>query len=82
MRTIIELHYPQTDAKLLDAVLRIFYELRERRFEKAPATSELLNWLEACARAGVIPEDANNIPFPGILLKKAHDLTSYRKSVK
>lgn len=82
MRIIIDVHFPKTDAKLVNNVLNIFYELRARNYEKAPATSELLQWLEACVRSGVVPSDANNIPFPGILLKKSHDLSKYRENMR
>lgn len=78
MRSIIALHYPDSNPALVNAVIKIFYELRERRFEKAPATSELLQWLQACEKADVLPQDANNIPFAGILLKKTQDLLNYR----
>ena len=39
MRQIIDLHYPKTNPKLIEAAVNIFYELRERGFEKPPATS-------------------------------------------
>ena len=45
MREIVKLHFPDLDKGLLDAALGIFYELRQKGFEKPPATSELLNWL-------------------------------------
>jgi MoxR-like ATPase len=82
MREIINLHFPDLEKGLLDAALNIFYELRERGFEKAPATSELLNWLEALQNEGTIPQDKNNIPLPGILLKRTVDIVNFRNGVK
>ncbi|MCR9142806.1 MAG: MoxR family ATPase [bacterium] len=81
MREIIKLHFGEIDQGLVDAGLRIFYELRSRGYEKPPATSELLNWLEALQRAGLDLEAAaagSGLPFPGILLKRSGDLTAFR----
>lgn len=78
MRTIVGLHYPDIKQDLLDTALNVFYELRERGYEKPPATSELLNWLGALQHTGSVPDDKNKIPFPGILLKRTGDIVSYR----
>ncbi len=78
MRTIVALHYPSIDGNLLDTALNIFYELRERGYEKPPATGELLNWLGALQHAKAVPGDKDQIPFPGILLKRSGDIISYR----
>ncbi len=56
----------------------IFYELRQRGFEKPPATSELLNWLGALQHARVTP-DRLNVPFVGTLLKRTEDILAYRQ---
>lgn len=78
MRTIVGLHYSGVNEHLLDTALNVFYELRERGYEKPPATGELLNWLGALQHANAVPDDKNNIPFPGILLKRSGDIISYR----
>ena len=78
MQEIVRLHFPDVDQKLVDAALSIFYDLRRRQFEKAPATSELLHWIEALQREGVIPDNANDVPFAGVLLKRTADILSYR----
>lgn len=80
MREIVRLHFGDMDQGLVDAGLRIFYELRARGYEKPPATSELLNWLEALQRAGLSPEESAGMPFPGILLKRTGDLNAFRGS--
>lgn len=78
MREIVNLHYPTTNAKLLEAAIDIFYDLRERGFEKPPATSELLNWIGALEQTGQMP-DASKPPLTGILLKRAGDILNYRR---
>ncbi len=77
MREIIRLHYPNTSAKLMEAAVKVFYDLRDRGYEKPPATSELLNWIGALERIGEIP-DPKNPPLVGVLLKRATDIQSYR----
>jgi MoxR-like ATPase len=78
MREIVNLHYPKTSPKLLEAAIRIFYELRERGFEKPPATSELLDWIGAMERMNVVP-DPEMPPLTGVLLKRASDIQSFRE---
>ncbi len=77
MKEIIRLHYPQTSAKLMEAAVKIFYDLRQRGFEKPPATSELLNWIGALENIGAVP-DPKNPPLIGVLLKRASDIQAYR----
>lgn len=78
MREIVKLHFPEMKATLLEPALNMFYELRERGYEKPPATSELLNWLGAMIHAGVTPDQSEDLPFPGVLLKRTNDILSYR----
>ena len=78
MRQIVALHYPEIPEKLVEAALNIFYQLRDRGFEKPPATGELLHWLGALQQAGLMPEKVNDVPFPGILLKRTGDILAYR----
>ena len=77
MKEIINLHYPNTNPKLMEAAVRIFYELRQRGYEKPPATSELLNWIGALEHLGEIPE-TKDPPLIGVLLKRAGDIQAYR----
>lgn len=79
MIEIIRLHYPNLDQDLMDTGLNVFYELRARGFEKAPATSELLDWLEALQNSGTSPKVPDQIPFLGALLKRTEDILSYRR---
>ncbi len=77
MHQIIQLHYPNTSAKLLEAAVNIFYSLREQGYEKPPATSELLNWIGALERRGITPT-TKDLPLVGVLLKRAGDIQSFR----
>lgn len=77
MKQIVNLHYPQTSPKLLEAAINIFYELRERGFEKPPATSELLDWIGALESTGQVPT-REMPPLTGALLKRAGDILRYR----
>ena len=82
MRQIVALHYPEIPPKLLETALGMFYELRERGFEKPPATGELLNWLHALQASGQVPEEISDLPYPGILLKRTGDIAAYRDGGK
>ena len=77
MKEIVKLHYPDTTPELMESAVSIFYDLRERGFEKPPATSELLNWVGALEATGQIPNPSKP-PLTGVLLKRASDIHSYR----
>ena len=77
MKEIVKLHYPDTTPELMESAVSIFYDLRERGFEKPPATSELLNWVGALEATGQIPNPSKP-PLTGVLLKRASDIQSYR----
>ncbi len=76
MAEIVAGHYPEIQAKLLDAVLARFYLLREMEgLRKRPSTSELLDWIGALRRAGVDEgELRRSLPFLGVLLKNERDI--------
>ncbi len=78
MQEIVKLHYPRTNAGLMETAIAIFYELRERGFEKPPATSELLNWIGALERTEQ-KLDSKNPPLIGVLLKRAGDIQMFRE---
>ncbi len=81
MHQIVNLHYPKTSPKLIEAAVNIFYELRGRGFEKPPATSELINWIGALEQTGQMP-DPEMPPLTGILLKRAGDIQTFRRGGK
>lgn len=80
MREILRLHFPEFSGPVLDTALRVFYELRARGFEKAPATSELIQWLSAIRHKNLSAEDIEKIPLSGILLKRTADILEFRGS--
>lgn len=88
MKHIIWLHYPKTNEKMINAAIEIFYDLREQGFEKAPATSELLNWIGALEQEGfsstdlqTIVKNGNRLPFLGTVLKRAGDIQNYTRRI-
>lgn len=78
MRQILALHFPDFEGPVLDAALRVFYDLRSRGYEKSPATSELIQWISAIRRQNFTPEEVAKIPLSGILLKRTADILQFR----
>lgn len=79
MSRIVRLHYPEIPAPLMDSALAVFYGLRERGFEKPPATAELLDWLGALQLDQVKPPlSPDTVPFLGTLLKRTQDLQHHK----
>ncbi len=79
MSRIVQLHYPEIPAPLMDSALAIFYHLRKQGFEKPPATAELLDWLGALQFDDVRPPiSPDKIPFLGTLLKRTQDLLQHK----
>lgn len=79
MSRIIRLHYPEIPAPLMDSALAVFYDLRQRGFEKPPATAELLDWLGALQLDGIKPPlSPKTVPFLGTLLKRTQDLLHHQ----
>ena len=60
-----------------NAIKKLVDLIRERGYEKPPATSELINWIGALERTGVVP-DSKKPPMIGVLLKRASDIQAYR----
>lgn len=81
MARIVRVHHPALEDALIDAALEAFYTLR--RFEglaKRPSTSELIDWVQALALAGVAPERIlAEMPFLGVVLKTPQDLEVTRR---
>ena len=77
MARIVRAPYPDLEQNLLDACLSAFYRLRSLAgITKKPATSELLDWIQALIIGGVSEDELKEkLPFIGVLLKKTEDLT-------
>ena len=77
MRRIIQVHFPDVDADLLESSIETFYQLRElESIEKKPATRELINWIRALrADPDFKPKKLlkGDVPYLGVLFKKSQD---------
>ncbi len=80
MRNIIDVHFPDLDAELLENAVAAFYKLRELpAVEKKPATRELINWIRALnADPDFKPKklQKGEVPFLGVLFKKSEDFAA------
>ena len=76
METIIKVHHPVLEKKLLEQAMETFYMLRNiPNIQKKPSTSELIDWLQALVVGGISPSKIKQeLPFLGVLLKKNEDL--------
>ncbi len=76
METIIKVHHPKLEKKLLEQAMESFYMLRNiADIQKKPSTSELIDWLQALVVGGISPSKIKKeLPFLGVLLKKNEDL--------
>ncbi len=86
MKKIIRLHYPVVNEGVVNTAISLFYDLRDRGFEKPPASSELLDWIGALDRSGIRADklasaknDPKKLPFSGVLLKRAGDIKMFRE---
>jgi MoxR-like ATPase len=84
MERIVRVHHPDLDRRLLRAVLKKFYWLREvDEFRKKPSTSELIDWVQALKLGGVSPEQLEKeLPFAGVLIKKEQDYALLQEIVQ
>ena len=81
MKDIIEVHHPDIKDKLVNQVLKKFYDLRSLNYlRKKPSTSELIDWISILIKAGMSEEKlTDKIPFLGSLIKKEKDLEEFVK---
>ena len=83
MEEIVKTHFPDIEETLLKNAMQVFYDIRSYSLlRKKPATSELIDWLNAMMIGGVDPEKIKaELPFVGVLIKKDEDLDIVRKRV-
>lgn len=76
MEQIVQAKFPHLEDDLVQSALDAFYQLRKiSGLSKKPSTAELLDWIQALVISGIPPEKLTaQLPFIGILLKKAEDL--------
>ena len=89
MRQIVDVHFPHLKGELLDAAMRVFYEIRKLPgLKKKPSTSELVDWLRLLLAEEIPPEalqgDDQKLSVPplvGALLKNEQDISLFEKLV-
>ncbi len=84
MEEIVKTHIPDIEENLLKNAMDTFYEIRTySQLRKKPATSELIDWLNALMIGGIDPDIIRReLPFVGVLIKKDEDLEVLRKRVE
>lgn len=82
MDRIVKAHYPDLQQVLIDGAIEAFYRLRNTTgLSKKPATSELLDWIQALVIGGIPAEELEmKLPFAGVLLKKTEDMELAEKN--
>ena len=83
MEEIVKTHFPNIEENLLKNAMKVFYDIRSySQLRKKPATSELIDWLNALMIGGIDPEKIKaELPFVGVLIKKDEDLDVVRRRV-
>ena len=87
MKTIVDVHFPGIQKRLVEQALRIFFEVRDvPGMKKKPSTSELLDWLKLLLNEEMTPEmlrerDPKKIipPLHGALLKNEQDVHLFER---
>ena len=81
LRSIVKVHYPKLDSKLINNAMNVFYDLREvDGLKKKPSTSELIDWIKLLMVGKVTESELGDIdlseklpPYAGALLKNEQD---------
>lgn len=81
LERIVRVHHSDIEDQLLAQCVKRFYELRENPdLQKAPSTSELIDWISALRKSGIDSKTLDkNIPFLGVLIKKENDLETLKQ---
>lgn len=90
MREIVDVHFPNLQAELVDEALKVFYGLRDvKGLKKPPSTSELVDWISLLV-ADDLNDNQNVVeslenpnenlpPMVGALLKNENDVSLLEK---
>ena len=89
MRQIVAVHFPMLQGELLNAAMKVFYDVRNLPgLKKKPSTSELIDWLkllvaEEIPASSLQSEDGKVSvpPLVGALLKNEQDMSLFEKLV-
>lgn len=79
LQAIVRLHFPGAEGELIRAAVAVFYQLRELKLEKSPATAEMLNWFAYLTAKGIAPGDMDRLPGSSTLIKSHGDLGRLRE---
>ncbi len=81
MEKIVLRHYPDINDDLLKKSLNIFYQLRDMRLERSPATRELLSWLKYLRHFDLeeAQQKITNLDSIGVLIKSKVDLERVKR---
>jgi hypothetical protein len=62
--------------------MKVFYEIRGMRdVRKKPATSELIDWIQALMIGGIpLERIQKELPFIGVVVKKDEDLETIKRN--
>lgn len=75
MESIVKVHYPDIEDKVMREAIKKFYWLRQvDGLRKKPSTSELLDWIKAVSMGGLdLSKYTTELPFLGALVKSEQD---------
>ena len=59
---------------MIQAAVSVFYQLRDLKLEKKPATAEMLNWFSYLAAKGISSAELDRLPGSQSLIKSHADL--------
>ncbi len=81
MESIVKVHYPDIEDKLMREAIKKFYWLRQvDGLRKKPSTSELLDWIKAISMGGLdLSKYTTELPFLGALVKSEQDTEKVAK---
>lgn len=89
MRQIVAVHFPKLQGELLNAAMKVFYDVRNLPgLKKKPSTSELIDWLKLLVAEEIPASSLQDIdgkvsvpPLVGALLKNEQDMSLFEKLV-
>ena len=77
---IVDVHFPHVDETLIQEAISKFYWIRSLdQIRKAPATSELIDWIAVLIKGGIpLKTFGQRVPYLGTLLKKEQDILTLK----
>lgn len=75
MQQIVDVHYPNIEAEMVQSALKVFYEVREvRGLKKRPSTSELIDWIKLLLLEKIQTDTLENMNLKEELPPHLHSL--------